>query len=248
MNQSHQSVSATGLTATLLASRDADEVHRTLKAVGMPWLFWQVYRPETVGTWDRFPTGFFEHYYGTDADRNCAVANAVRDQWALFTFGEAREWGGDSPEAHAAERVWTAFGIRDGIVLQGGRGPRRSITVIGLDRSEGAARLVETYGDALSAAAARLDRFLLESDALIEISRRSVPLSEAMQAVLRIQIEHPEMTAQEQADALDISPRMLEKRHAQIAKRFGVSSFAGAVAMAVRSPARYGAAVDEPGG
>ncbi|MBP5857538.1 hypothetical protein KAJ83_11000 [Marivibrio halodurans] len=230
---------ASGLLAEVAAAHDVEALHHALLASGIPFLFWQRYEPDTVATWDRFPAGFFAHYYGTDADQECAVAQAVRANWQLFAFDQARAALGAGGGAKAAERVWRAFGVADGLVVPGGLATTRTITVLGFPRDGRARAMIAGQAAALRCLASQLDRFLMDSDILVRIPRQLIPLSDAMRDVLRIQIEHPGLTAEEQANALGISPRMLEKRHKQIAKRFGVSSFAGAVAVAVRTPAAY---------
>lgn len=227
------------LMARMTTAPNADALHRALIDVGILYLFWQRYEPETVATWDRFPAGFFAHYYGTDADQDCAVAQGVRAGWQIFAFEEARASLGDSVAAREAERVWDAFGVADGLVVPGGHGTTRTITVVGFTQTGRARAMIAGQGPALRYLAGQLDQFLMGSDMLVRIPRQLIPLSDAMREVLRMQVEHPGLTAEEQARALDISPRMLEKRHKQIAKRFGVSSFAGAVAVAARSPASY---------
>ena len=225
--------------ARMTAASSPDALHQALIDVGVLFLFWQQYEPETVATWDRFPAGFFAHYYGTDADQDCAVAQAVRAGWQTFAFEEARAELGESDAAKAAQRVWEAFGVADGLVVPGGHATTRTITVVGFTQPGRARAMCAGQGPALRYLSGQLDHFLMGSDRLVRIPRQLIPLSDAMRDVLRMQVEHPGLTAEEQARALDISPRMLEKRHKQIAKRFGVSSFAGAVAVAARSPASY---------
>lgn len=211
-------------------------------AFGARRLFWQRFEPDVVQTWDRFPAGFFEHYYGTDADRECAVAKAVRARWSIFSFQEARaQFDRPGGGADLSRRVWEAFGVEDGVVVAGGRRDVDSIVVFGLEEAGSGARLIASAAPALRFAAALFDGFLFGAeDQLIAIPRRPVTLSEGMQAVLRVAIDHPTASLQEQAALLEISPRMLEKRHRQIAKRFGVTSFAGAVAVAVRDAVQVG--------
>lgn len=231
---------APSLLDSLAAAPTPEAVQRTLAAIGLPYLFWQMYEPETVQTWHRFPSGFFAHYYGVDADRDCAVANAVRAHWGLFPFDEARRRLGGCGAAKAAERVWEAFGIRDGAVAPGGRAGVRTISVFGVDRAGGGRALIERNAGLLALAAARLDDLLMKRRAaLIPIPRAPIDLSDAMKAALRVTIEHPAQALSDQAALLGISPRTLERRHRQIARRFGVSTYAGAIAVAAREPRRY---------
>ncbi len=216
----------------ILRASSASEVAMALRRIGFRQLFWQTWLPHIVRTWDAMPEGFLEHYYGTDADQHCAVAWAIRRKWVSFTFAEARRKLGRSREARAAERVWQAFGVCDGAVLMTGRGACPSATILTTDRD--AEPLLARYGEAIALAAWRLDRMLTDHDGLTAIPRVLLPLSDKQRAALRVQIEHPELSFVEQARQLGISPRMLEKRHAQIARRFGVTSFTSAVVKAVR--------------
>ncbi|MEQ8604331.1 MAG: hypothetical protein RIB45_13530 [Marivibrio sp.] len=217
-----------------------EQVHEAIvRAFGARYVVWQRFDPDFVRTWDRFPSGFFEHYYGTDADRDCAVAKAVRLRWPVFSFSDARAQI-DRPQTAPplAVRVWEAFGIRDGVAITGGRRNVDTVTAIAFDDGGDAKRLRPADESVLRYAAALLDQFLLEADEqLVSTSRAPASLSQAMRAVLQVAIEQPGASRAEQAAMLGISPRMLEKRHSQIAKRFGVSSFAGAVAKAVRGSA-----------
>lgn len=227
---------------TVLLAETAEFVRSAAaQLAGFQHLFWQRFDPHIVATWDRFPAGFFEHYYGTDADRECSIAKAVRARWACFTFAEARAYfGRESDAARLAERVWDSFGVRDGVVISSGRQSIDTVTVFGFETPGATARLPDWSAALLSCAASKLDSLLLEADDLIPIPRQPMQLSPAMRAVLQVAIDHPTASLDAQAAMLEISRRMLEKRHGQIAKRFGVSSFAGAVAIAVRESVEVG--------
>lgn len=230
-----------GVIERILEAPTPDAVVDALAGAGVPHLFWQAYEPTAIRVWDRFPSGFLAHYYGSDADAHCAVAQAVRAKWPLFTFEEARAAFTRSEAALQAERVWRAFGVEDGLIITGGRADRRAIAVVGLETAGGALALVDRRLDAVSLAARRLDRLLLDSDELTEIPRRSLGLPAPLQAVLRMQIEHPGWDARAQAQALGISTQTLSARHDRIAELFGVSSFAGAVVKAIASGGDTGA-------
>ncbi|HAJ18895.1 MAG TPA: hypothetical protein DCL95_02345, partial [Rhodospirillaceae bacterium] len=58
-------------------------------------------------------------------------------------------------------------------------------------------------------------------------------LSPAEEATVQAQIEHPHLTVRQQASLLNVSVRTLEKRHADIARKLGVSSFPGAIVIAL---------------
>lgn len=230
-----------GVIERVLEASTPDAVIDALSGARVSHLFWQAYEPTAIRVWDRFPSGFLAHYYGSDADAHCAVAQAVRAKWPLFTFEEARTAFTRSEAALQAERVWRAFGVQDGIVITGGRAERRAITVVGLERAGAAHALLDRRLDAVALAARRLDRLLLDSDELIEIPRRSLGLPAPLQAVLRMQIEHPGWDARAQARALGISTQTLSARHDRIAELFGVSSFAGAIVKAIGAGGEAGA-------
>ena len=214
----------------ILSARTEDEIARLLRNLGFGRLFWQNWRPNEIDTWDAMPDGFLAHYYGIDADQHCAVARAIHGNWRSFTFKEARAAFGDTDLARQAEQVWRAFGVHDGIVIMSGRAGRLSATI--LTCALPAEPLFRAYGPALAFAATRLDDNLSVRSDIPKISRSLLQLSEKQLEVLRIQIANPTLSFLEQAKRLGISPRMLAKRHQQIAERFGVSSFAGAVAKA----------------
>jgi DNA-binding CsgD family transcriptional regulator len=214
----------------VLGARNEDEIARLLRNLGFGRLFWQNWRPNEIDTWDAMPDGFLAHYYGIDADQHCAVARAIHSNWRSFTFKEARDAFGDTDQARQAEQVWRAFGVHDGIIIMSGRAGRMSATI--LTSALPAEPLFQTYGAALAFAASRLDEILVAKTDVPKISRTLLQLTEKQLEVLRMQIANPTLSFLDQAKRLGISPRMLAKRHQQIAERFGVSSFAGAVAKA----------------
>lgn len=214
------------------------EVARIGRGLGFNWCFWQAWEPEEVLTWDAMPEGFLEHYYGTQADRFCPIAVAIRRRWQNFTFREARKALGNGPYVDDTVRVWEAFGVRDGAVIFGGRGSNVSALILAADRSVEASFL--RFRAELSIAAVRMDELLRNHPGLTRIDREFTKLSDKQLDVLRIQIDHPELTFTQQAELLKISPRMLDKRHQQIAKRFGVTSFTAAVAKAVADGIGFG--------
>lgn len=226
-------LAALGADAALTGFAAADSpaaIARLARNIGFRWCFWQTWEPETVHTWESMPSGFLAHYYGIQADRFCPVAVAIRRRWQTFTFREARELL-ISPYAEETRRVWSAFGIEDGAVVFGGRGAGVSALILCADKPVESTFL--RFRAALSLAAVRMDELLRRHPGLTAIERDFIRLTEKQLAVLRVQIDHPELSFAEQAELLAISPRMLEKRHRQIADRFGVSSFTAAVAKAL---------------
>ena len=219
----------TALTAFAQAE-SASEIARVARQLGFQWCFWQAWEPETVATWDSMPHGFLEHYYGVEADRFCPVAVAIRRRWQNFTFAEARDKL-RGPYADDTAKVWQAFGIHDGAVVFGGRGQAMSALILCAPKPVNA--LFSRFRAELSIAAVRMDELLRDHEGLTRIARSFLKLSDKQLEALRVQIDHPELSFSEQAKLLDISPRMLEKRHQQIAQRFNVTSFSSAVAKAV---------------
>lgn len=219
------------LVRQVLAARDPDAVARIARTAGFHRLVWQSWEPGHVLTWDALPEGFFQHYYGVNADRHCAVANAIRNNWHSFTFAQARAAFGARAGAADAERVWSAFGIEDGIVIVGGAAGRKYIGAF-MAPAALPADMLDRSVAWLTLAAQRLDAVLMHAGDYVAIPRPPVLLSPRQLDVLTMQIENPDLGFEEQARRLGISPRMLARRHQQIAERFGVSSFAGAVARA----------------
>jgi DNA-binding CsgD family transcriptional regulator len=203
-----------------------------LQQLGFEHLLWQLRTVEQLYTWDAMPPGFLEHYYGTQVDQPCAVAEAIRQHWQNFSFDQARRHFAHRPKAGEAEKVWHSFGINDGVVFHSGWGPDCSTTV--LCSSEKILSELAEYKSVLVAVAWKLHQLLENHPGLIAISRTLVDLSPKQLEVLRVQIDNPELTLPQQAALLGISPRMLDKRHSQIAARFGVSSFTSAVMLAVK--------------
>lgn len=209
------------------------DVETVLRRIGATHMFWQTWSRDTVYTWDKTPPGFFSLYYGLDSDRFCAVANALRGGWISFTFAQARVELGTTAESRDAQTIWNNFDMPDGLCVQQGFGNRRSVLMVATKAGE-AHRLLHDHQMVLTASAARLDMLLRENLAdLYKIPRRRGLLSPAEAAVVRAQIDYPFMTLKEQAAHLKISPRTLQKRHADIARKMGVSTFPGAIVVAI---------------
>jgi len=204
-----------------------------LHELGVDQLMWQLRSHDQLYTWDRMHPGFLEHYYGPQWDQPCAVAEAIRQRWQNFTFSEAREEFSHRPNAREAEKIWQAFGIQNGAVFLSGRGESRSTLVVCTSTPDGS--ILQTHIALFVAAAWKLHQLLANHPDVIPISRSLIQLSPKQLEVLRVQIDNPELTLAEQAKVLNISRRMLEKRHNQIAAKFGVSSFTSAVMIAVKS-------------
>jgi len=208
------------------------DVEHVLRRLGVVHLFWQTKDSENLYTWERVPAGFFSMYYGLDSDSHCAIANALRRGWVCFTFGQARKALGGSKNARDAAQIWTNFDMPDGLCVVQGYGESTSLLVAAV--KDGAERLLEQYQPLFAAAAARLDMILRDRKELLYIaSRKRNLLSPAERAVVQAQIDYPHFTVREQADLLGISPRTLQRRHGDIAKKLGVSTFPGAIVVAL---------------
>lgn len=211
---------------------DPSDVEIVLRRAGSTHMFWQTWDLTTVYTWDRVPPGFFSLYYGLDSDRFCAIATAIRSGWISFTFKQARDVLGKDHSSKDAEKIWTNFGMLDGVCMMQGFGSRRSLLVAAT--SGNAERMLDDMQVVFAAAAAKLDMLLRDRlGTLYQASRSRGLLSPAENAVIRAQIDYPQFTIREQANLLKISPRTLQRRHADIAKKLGVSTFPGAIVVAL---------------
>ena len=156
----------------------------------------------------------------------------MRAGWICYTFGQARAELGNSSDSKDAEKIWNNFNMYDGICILQGFGGRRSLLTMAVTGN--AERLLRQYHVVFSAAAARLDELLAaDLDSLFRAPRARGLLSPAEEATVQAQIDHPHLTVRQQAGLLNVSVRTLEKRHADIAKKLGVSSFPGAIVIAL---------------
>ena len=225
---------------------DPSDVEIVLRRMGVTHMFWQAWGPEMLYTWDRVPPGFFSLYYGLDSDRHCALANASRAGWICFTFDQARDAFGKDQDACDAATIWTNFGMPDGVCTVHGYGDRRCVLVTAVEKGLGG-KLIADYQPLLAAAAARLDMLLRDKlDTLYKASRLRGLLSPTEVATIRAQIDFPHFTARQQADYLKVSPRTLQSRHANIARKLGVSTFPGAIVVALRQKELHAGTAPNP--
>jgi len=213
-------------------AQSAFEIFALLREMGVEHVLWQLRLKDELRTWDGLPAGFLEHYYGHQMDQPCAIAEAIRQHWQYFTFAEARATFNRRPHALDAEREWQAFNINDGAVFYSGRAAERSTMV--LCSSGPIAPILHNRETIFVSAAWKLHHLLADDPTLISVSRNLAQLSPKQHEALSVQIDNPELTLSEQAKLLNISRRMLEKRHNQVAAKFAVSSFTSAVMMAVK--------------
>lgn len=214
-------------------AKDVGKLVDFLQDIGFEHILWQLRSPEFLYSWERMPSGFLEKYYESQLNQTCAIAEAIRQWWQVFTFLEACLHFSDDPKFKEAEVFWKSYGIKDGVVYFSGRCNDESSLV--LFSKQEVAPILRKWGPHLAVVSWKFHELLLGSPELKRISRTVVELSPKQAEVLRLNIRHPEMTMVEQAEYLQISPRMLEKRHKQIARKYGVSNFASAIAKAIKS-------------
>lgn len=198
--------------------------------MGFTGILFQRWYAGVMDNWEgEMPAGFLEHYYATQLYKWCPVARAIHQWRRDYTFAEAREaiLVGDR-RAEQAERLFSSFGIKDGIVLFTGRNALRSATIL-MARNP-VEPTFSRHGPMLAYAARCLDRILHSgSTTLTRISRDDPRLSETQERILQMQIDHPELTMAEMAELLGMSVKTLRSHHEKIAKKTNVSNFAGAV-------------------
>ena len=200
----------------------ASEIRALFQELGIEYLAWQLRTGEQLHTWDEMPGGFLEHYYGTQTDQPCAIAEAIRQNRNDFTFAEARYRFTDRPGAQKAEKIWRAFGIRDGAVFTSEIGGSRAITA--LCASTDMERIIRGREAVLAVGAYRLHQLLAGNPDLSPISRDLIDLPAEQLEAMRLRIDHPELAFDEQARQLGISRKELEESHSRIATRFGLTS------------------------
>ena len=207
-----------------------EQIRDLFLEMGFSGVLFQRWYAGVMANWEgTMPPGFLEHYYATQLYKWCPVARAIHQWRRDYTFAEARAaiLVGD-PRAEKAERLFSNFGISDGVVLFSGRNSLRSATVL-MSRLP-VEQTFTTYGPMLAYAARCLERILHSGNATLErITRDDPRLSETQERILQMQIEHPEFTMAEMAELLGMSVKTLRSHHEKIAKKTNVSNFAGAV-------------------
>lgn len=198
--------------------------------LGFNGLVFQRWSLDYIENWEgKIEDGFLEHYYGAQLDQYCPIAKAIHSWSRSYTFSQARSQAGpDAEHTQRVESVFQQFGMNDGVVLLTGPNHLRSSVIL-----TSATPVQETFdqlGGILYFAADKLTRQLRPGHPLLTHVPRENPLLSDMQAkILQMQIDHPELSKNEMALALGLSPKTLHAHHKKIAKKNGVTTFAGAV-------------------
>lgn len=214
---------------------DLDDLIRiSCKNLGIKNILWQTWDEKFVYSWDKYiPSGFLEHYYGVDADFECALSRAVKGLWPSFTFRQARTAFGQLRSADSSKKVWDSFGLRDGIVMLDGTKDRISACAFFLNDAN---RFFQSnYRHDLRQITSRLDGLLADRTAILSPTpRKPMQLSSEESGALEMQIAHPDWLFAKQAQTLGISEQQLQHLHARVARKFSVTSFSSAVAEHLR--------------
>ena len=181
------------------------------------------------------PDGFFELYYGLNLDKKCPVAYAIHRYSRDYTFAEVRdEFSGQLAGSSEAKAAWDQFDLLDGIVLFSGRNTDSGKSAFVVMTDQVAEKPFVKFGAVLAYAARRVDNLIIGHPELNEIPRNDPILSDTQLKVLRLQIDHPELSHKDMADKLGMSVKTLLSHHKRIAKKNNVSSFASAVAISLK--------------
>jgi len=222
----------------------------TVLALGFNGLFFQRWYPDVMDNWEGYlAEGFHELYYASQVYRACPVARAIHQghsyvsqihrfcpvakaarQWhRSYTFAEARNViSTNDNKAEVAGNLWKLFGMVDGVVLFSGRNHLKSALVLTTDRP--VEELYQKYSGVLALAADKLDKQLYPGHTLLrQLSRENITLSPIQQKILKLQINHPELSNAAMAEMLGISVNTLFSHHKKIAKKEGVTTFTGAI-------------------
>ena len=214
----------------LSKSRTVEETRETLLNLGFNGLVFQRWYPDVMDNWEGYlAEGFLEHYYAAQLYKWCPVARAIHTWSRDYTFNEARrELRADHPNALRCENLYRQFGMDDGVVVFTGTNKLRSAVI--LTTSGSADRHLSLLGGVLAYGARVLTNQLTPGHRLLtQISRDDPGMSAIQNKILQMQIDHPEMSNHEMAEALGLSPKTLHSHHKKIAKKTGVTTFAGAV-------------------
>ena len=218
------------LVERLWQSDNPETTRDILLNLGFNGLVFQRWNLDHIENWeDRIAEGFIEHYYGAQLDQYCPIAKAIHSWSRSYTFAEARAAASsDQENAARVESLFRQFGMVDGVVLLTGQNSLRSSVI--LTSAEPAKQIYSEYGGVLYFAADKLTKQLHSGHPLLtHVPRKNPALSEMQTKILQMQIDHPELSNSEMATALGLSPKTLHAHHKKIAKKHGVTTFAGAV-------------------
>lgn len=216
----------------LQRSQTPEETRDLLLQIGFSGLVFQRWHADHIENWEgKIAPGFLEHYYGAELDEHCAIARAIHSWSRSYTFSEARRELAraiDPVLADRVKRLFDSFGMVDGVVILTGTQTVRSSVILTCGTS--CQSLYEQQGGLLHLAAYRLTQQLHPGHTLLSAVPRKHPiLSDMQQRILQMQIDHPEMSSADMAQALGMSPKTLHAHHKKIARKTGVTTFAGAV-------------------
>ncbi|MEM6617920.1 MAG: hypothetical protein AAF631_01295 [Pseudomonadota bacterium] len=216
----------------LWQSQGPEETRDLMLQLGFNGLVFQRWSLDFIENWEgRIMRGFLEHYYGAELDQHCPIAKAIHTWSRNYTFGEARRQltaSLDRGNANRVVRLFSRFGMEDGVVLLTGTNTNRSSVI--LTSARPCQDVFDQFGGVLAFAAHRLtDQLPSGHDLLTPVPRKQPQLSEMQSRILQMQIDNPEMSNGEIAMALGMSPKTLHTHHKKIAKKTGVTTFAGAV-------------------
>lgn len=198
--------------------------------LGFNGLVFQRWSLDYIENWEgKIEDGFLEHYYGAQLDQYCPIAKAIHSWSRSYTFSQARSQAGPETEhTKRVESVFQQFGMNDGVVLLTGPNHLRSSVI--LTSESPVQETFDQLGGILYFAADKLTRQLRPGHPLLtHVPRENPTLSEMQAKILQMQIDHPELSKNEMALALGLSPKTLHAHHKKIAKKNGVTTFAGAV-------------------
>ncbi|MDR6264058.1 MULTISPECIES: winged helix-turn-helix domain-containing protein [Rhodobacterales] len=198
--------------------------------LGFNGLVFQRWSLDYIENWEgKIEDGFLEHYYGAQLDQYCPIAKAIHSWSRSYTFTQARSQAGpETEQTKRVESVFQQFGMNDGAVLLTGPNHLRSSVI--LTSESPVQETFDQLGGILYFAADKLTRQLRPGHPLLtHVPRENPTLSDMQAKILQMQIDHPELSKNEMALALGLSPKTLHAHHKKIAKKNGVTTFAGAV-------------------
>ncbi|MCP5073705.1 MAG: hypothetical protein GY947_10485 [Rhodobacteraceae bacterium] len=219
-------------------AQSPEETRDVFLLMGFTGVVFQRWHAESMDNWEgQLVHGFFEHYYAAQLYKCCPIALAIHRWSRDYTFAEARcEFLVGDEKANRAKSLWQQFGIQDGVVLFTGANNLKSAVVLMSDKA--VAEQFDKLGGAMAYGARCLTRQLEPGNKLLSGMNRDDPhLSSTQNKILRLQVDHPELSNVEMAQRLGMSPKTLQSHHKKIAQKTGVTTFTGAVIQRMRESA-----------
>ncbi len=215
-----------------------EDIRDVFLTMGFTGVVFQRWWEDSMDNWEgQLAQGFFEHYYAAQLYKCCPVALAIHRWSRDYTFSQARsEFLVGDERAQRAASLWLQFGIRDGVVLFTGANASKSAVILMSDD------IVEerfaNFCGVMAYGARRLTQKLEPGNKLLARMNRDDPhLSSTQNKILRLQVDHPELSNVEMAQRLGMSPKTLQSHHKKIAQKTGVTTFTGAVIQRMRESA-----------